>query len=119
MLSVRGDGGASVSGASTKLTVPSSRHEGGLLPRKDLCSGLGRCRSVMGGGFLFGDGHAMQHVGSSPSRTEPTPLALEVQSKPLDHQGSPRPGMGRNGGEAWVLECVCVCVCVCVCACAE
>ena len=68
----------------------------------------------MGGGFLFGDGHAMQHVGSSPSRTEPTPLALEVQSKPLDHQGSPRPGMGRNGGEAWVLECVCVCVCVCV-----
>ena len=45
MLSVRGDGGASVSGASTKLTVPSSRHEGGLLPRKQLSlmkTGLGK-----------------------------------------------------------------------------
>ena len=40
-------------------------------------------------------------------RIEPMPLALEMQSKPLDHQGSPQPGMGRTRGEAWVLECVC------------
>ena len=99
-----------MSGVTTKLTVPGARREGGLLPRMDLCSGLGRCKSVMGGGFLFWGGAMPRDMWDLPQPgVEPMPLVSEAQSKPLDHQGSPRPGMGRNGGEAWVLECACVC----------
>ena len=68
VLSVRGDGGGSGSGATTKLSVPDTRHEGGLPPRMHLCSGLGIWRLVVGGGFLFGEGHATRHVGSSPAK---------------------------------------------------
>ena len=40
--------------------------------------------------YLF-FGHTMQHVASQflHQRTEPVPPAVEVQSEPLDHQGSP------------------------------
>lgn len=87
-----------MSGVTTKLTVPGARREGGLLPRMDLCSGLGRCKSVMGGGFLFGGGPCHATCGIFPNQgLSPCPL---YQKRNLNRWTTREvPGQGWEGTE--------------------